>query len=538
MQALSVYVIGQGLPAPEATPEIVGAKGYQLLRMENMHLSVPPALVLDTSFSRRYFDSGRQLPGDFPEQMRTQLRFLEALTGRSFGSGRRPLLVSVRSGAPFSMPGMMDTVLNVGLGTETALGLRRLTGNPHLVWDGYRRLVQGFAEIVDGVPGTEFESLLDNALEKAGAETVQELDSAALQSLAKLNLQCYERLTGRPFPQDPLQQLCRAIEAVIRSWQSPRAREYRRLHRLDDAIGTAITIQAMVFGNRGGTSGSGVGFSRNPATGEPGLYVDFAFNAQGEDVVSGRRRVTGELQLPSVLPSVYSELVRAADTLEREFRDVQDFEFTVEEGRLYFLQTRPAKRTPVAALRIAVDMVNEGLISPATGLQRLEGYNLETVLRTRLRREGHSPIGEAITAGTGVVVGRVALSSEAARELVAAGEPAILVRSDLSTQDAAGITAASGILTRHGARTSHAAVVARQMGKVCLVGCRNLAIDPEHGRITLGGRVVRERDWLSLDGDTGQIFSGRIEIDTERPDDLLQEVTRWAAGVESPDPAT
>jgi len=529
MDADSVYVIGQGLSTTGVTPEAAGAKGYQLLRMESMRLPVPPGFILGTAFSRRYFESGQHLPENLPEQMRAHLRILETLTGRVFGSSRRPLLVSVRSGAPVSMPGMMDTVLNIGLCTETALGLKRLTGNPHLVWDAYRRLVQAFAEVVHSRPGTEFESLAAQRLERAGTDTLQELDSAALQSLAMENLECYERLVGQPFPQDPVRQLCDAAEAVIRSWQSPRAREYRRLHRLDDALGTAVTVQAMVFGNSGGTSGSGVGFSRNPATGEPGLYLDFVFNAQGEDVVSGRRRISEELQLAAVLPSAYSELGRAADALEREFRDLQDFEFTIEEGRLYFLQTRAAQRTPLAALRVAVDMVNEGLISPATALQRLEVYDLDTLLHKRVRPDGQAAIGHAVTAGTGVAVGRLVLSGDRARELAAAGEPAILVRPDLSAEDAAGIAAGAGVLTIRGARTSHAAVVARQMGKVCLVGCRDLVIEPERSCVTLGGQTIREGEWISLDGDAGQVFVGQVAIETERPDDLLREVERWRA---------
>jgi len=527
MDAGSVYVIGQGRSATEVTAEAAGAKGCQLLRMESMRLPVPAAFILGTAFSRRYFESGRRLPHDFPEQIRIHLRILEELTGKSFGSSRRPLLVSVRSGAPVSMPGMMDTVLNIGLGTETALGLKRLTGNPHLVWDAYRRLVQAFAEVVHGVPGTEFESLAAQHLERVGTDTLQELDSAALQSLAMENLECYDRLVGQPFPQDPVRQLCDAVEAVIRSWQSPRAREYRRLHRLDDALGTAVTVQAMVFGNAGSTSGSGVGFSRNPATGEPGLYLDFAFNAQGDDVVSGRRPISEELQLATVLPSAYSELGRAADALEREFRDLQDFEFTIEEGRLHFLQTRAAQRTPLAALRVAVDMVKEGLISPATALQRLELYDLDTLLHKRVRPDSPAAIGHAVTAGTGVAAGHLVLSGDRAREFAAAGEPAILVRPDLPAEDAAGIAASAGVLTIRGARTSHAAVVARQMGKVCLVGCRDLVIEPERSCVTLGGRTIREGEWISLDGDAGQVFAGQVAIETERPDDLLRKVERW-----------
>lgn len=527
MNALNVYVIGKGTTTPEATAELVGSKAYHLMRMERLRLPVPPAFVLSTAFSHLYFKAGGRMAPDFPERLRGHMRTLESQTGKTFGGRRKPLLVSVRSGAPVSMPGMMETILNIGLTHESVLGLKRMTGNPRLAWDAYRRLVQEFAEVVYSVSSEAFDSTLASYMDKAGIDSAQELDTAALRELTGHNLDCFSRLTGKPFPQDPQEQLRLAVEAVFRSWESPRARAYRHANGIDDAMGTAVTVQAMVFGNAGGTSGAGVGFTRDPASGEPGLYLDFAFNAQGEDVVSGRRTVTLGLSLPKVLPETYAELVRVAGLLEREFRDLQDFEFTVEEGCLYLLQTRAGKRTPWAALRIAVDMVREGLIDPETALERLADYDLNALQRTRLRTHGESALARATSASLGVAAGRVALTSTRARELAESGEPAILVRADIATEDVVGMASAVGILAAHGARTSHAAVVARHMGKVCLVGCQGLVIEPGRSLIKLGGRVIHEGGWLSLDGDTGQVFSGRLDVEVERPEELLQIVRGW-----------
>jgi pyruvate,orthophosphate dikinase len=359
---------------------------------------------------------------------------------------------------------------------------------------------------------------------------LNELDVTALKGACRGLLERYEAEGGEPFPQDPLAQLTGAVAAVFRSWQSPRAAEYRRLHHLDDRAGTAVTVQAMVFGNMGGTSGAGVGFTRDPATGENALYLDFLWNAQGEDVVSGRCAVPGAVSLREAAPELFEEVCQATARLEQLFRDAQDFEFTVQEGRLYLLQSRAAKRTAWAALRIACDQVAEGLIDERTALERLAGYDLASIRTTRLvAPDGCRPIGMGVPASPGVAVGEAVFEPQAAVALAASGRAPILVRADITTDDIAGLAAAAGVLTARGGRTSHAAVVARQLDKVCIVGCADLIV-PEGGRgCRIGGATIVEGARLSLDGHSGRVYSGRVEHIEERPSRLLEEVSRWKA---------
>ena len=524
-----VYLIGAGAaPAAGASPEEMGFKAYNLARMANIGLPVPAAFVLSTGFCQDYYAARCALPAGFRDLLVGNLRELERLAGLSFGGERRPLLVSVRSGAAVSMPGMLDTVLNVGLNDTTVAGLVRMTGNPRLAWDSYRRLIQSFAEVVHGAPAEAFHAARARVLKSAGVADAGELDFIALRELAAEYLEIYRELTHESFPQAPLDQLTAATEAVFRSWSGKKAIEYRRIHRLRAAAGTAVCVQTMVYGNSGGTSGSGVAFSRDPATGENVLYMDFLFNAQGDDVVSGRHAVGDRAQLGALLPEVTQQIEALRQRLEAEFGDLQEFEFTLQNGRLYLLQTRAGKRTPLAALRIAVEMVGEGQLEPAAALKRLDGYALRSIQTETIRaKDGQAPLAHAIPAGGGVAIGEIALDPESARRHAAAGKSVILVREDTSTDDVSGIASAAGILTARGGRTAHAAVVARQMGKVCLVGCRELALDLAKRSCNIGGKLLREGQVISLDGGAGGVYAGAVDIVRARPERELAAVASW-----------
>jgi pyruvate,orthophosphate dikinase len=523
-----VVCIGGESPGEPASPETVGTKAANLQRLAGLGLPVPPGFAFPTAACLAYFNAGGRWLPELDRMLDEGLEWLEKTTGRGLGAGRAPLVLAVRSGAAVSMPGMMETVLDVGLNETAVHGLIRATGNPRLAWDSYRRLVESFGEVVAGCPPGAFEGLLRRRLATQGLEHPGELDSETLREVASASVELYRELIGEPFPQAPREQLRAAVEAVFRSWLSARAAEYRRLHGLEGLGGTAVTVQTMVFGNAGGTSGAGVAFTRDPSTGERRLYLDFLFNAQGEDVVAGRRSVAPGHRLAEVLPAVWQELERVALRLEEEFLDLQDFELTVEEGRLWLLQTRRGQRTPWAALHIAVDLVREGLIDPATALGRLAGLDLGSIER-RVPAAGAEtePLAQAVSAGLGAAVGAVALDPRRARALAEAGNEVILVRDHLGTDDIAGLAVAEGVLAAAGGRTSHAAVVARQMGKVCLVDCDELTLDSERRRIRLGDTTLAEGEVISLDGETGRIYRGRLEVRRERPTEILAEVERW-----------
>ena len=527
--ARKVYFIGgRSSDAHGAAPELVGNKAFNLMRMDAAGLRVPAAFVIGTDVCREVLHAGGQLPADLDDLLAASIRWLENATGRTFGGHRAPLLVSVRSGAPVSMPGMMDTVLNVGLNDATVNGLIRATGNPRLAWDSYRRLVESYANVVHGSPLAPFEELARRHLDAELFPSARELDTVTLRELAREALELVYAQPSAAFPQDPRVQLRNCVGAVFRSWDSPRARTWRCLHGIDDSLGTAVTVQAMVFGNSGGNSGSGVGFTRDPASGENTLYLDFMFNAQGEDVVSGRREVSDGARLQTLLPQLYGGLQHVKGKLESEFRDLQDFEFTVQDGELFLLQTRDASRAPWAALRVAVEMVDEGLIDVPTALARLAALDLAAVARVSLEvPAGLQALATATPASIGAVSGVIATDSDGARRLSEAGQPVILVREDTATEDIEGMASACGILTSRGGRTSHAAVVARQLDKVCLVGCSALTIDAAAGRCRFGDTVLYEGDWLSLDGNRGLVFAGRHAVVRERPEALLQRVQGW-----------
>ncbi|MFZ2871898.1 PEP/pyruvate-binding domain-containing protein [Zavarzinia sp.] len=527
MSRLKPLFIGTPEGRTELTAEIAGAKAAQLWHMSRLGLDVPPAFVLPTTLCSAVNSGDPSALDTLDAALAEGIAGLEAATGRRFGDSRTPLLVSVRSGAAKSMPGMLETVLDVGLNPASLRGIIAMTGNPRLAFDSYRRLIQLYGEVVAGVPAAAFEERLIALIGAEDAEGEAELDPEALERLVHDYLAVFQRNTESAMPTDPMDQLRAAARAVFRSWDGDKAREYRRLNGLEGLAGTAVTVQAMVFGNAGGASGAGVAFSRDPATGGKGLYADFLFDAQGEDVVSGRRAPSDVAMLARRLPIQAAALAEGAAMLEKAFADMQDIEFTVENGRLWFLQTRSAKRTPRAALRFAVDAVAEGLIDEATALARLAGLDLAATGISRFA--GDAPVlATATVASPGVACGRVAFDSGRAGEMAASGDPVVLVRHDTSTEDVAGFAVSAGILTAVGGRTAHAAVVARQMGKPCLVGCAGLVFGDE---VRLGGDVLREGDWLCLDGQGGTVSLGRRDIVVDRPEEDLRVVESWRKSV-------
>jgi len=517
------------------TKEAVGSKAHNLMRMAACGLTVPPGFVLETSLCRAYLQKGAAALEGINGILHRKLQQLGERTNRRFGYPRRPLLVSVRSGAVVSMPGMMETVLNIGLNDETLRGLIRMTGNPRLAQDCRRRLVQQYGEVVRHIAPDHFENRLKSSLAGHGLADIEELDTNSLREIGNDYLVALESAASQPFPKDPWVQLRDAVEAVLRSWSSPRAQEYRRLSGIPDDLGTAVIVQAMVFGNWGPTSGSGVGFTRNPADGDNALYVDYLANAQGEDVVGGRRKAVGLDALQRRAPDAYRSLLSARAVLERQFADMQDFEFTVEQGQLYFLQCRAGKRTPLAALQIAHDLVEELAIAPAEALRRLAGLDLESIEAARLQpHEGQAPLIRGTPASNGVAIGAVLFDPERLATIARSGKAVILVRQSAETGDIRALSEAAALLTVDGARTSHAAVVARQLGKVCIVGCEGLCIDPSLRRGVFGSETLLEGEVVSVDGATGAVFRGEMAIAHERPVTLLKKVESWRHAASAP----
>ncbi len=508
------------------SPETMGFKAFNLLRMAGLGLPVPPAFAIGTTYCR---DDASRSKASQPFLWHPGLQALERATRLRFGDARLPLLLSVRSGAPVSMPGMMETLLNIGLCDATLAGFLRQTGNPRLVWDTYRRLVASYGEVVAGVPPSIFDS--ENAT-LVGTRDERELDFAELRALTHRYLEAYEGAAGKPFPQDPQEQLVGAIGAVFASWKSTKACEYRRQRGIPDSLGTAVTVQTMVYGNAGGRSGSGVGFTRDPVSGEPKLWIDFLFNAQGEDVVSGRRSAYGHDELAAVMPAVWQALSDTAAKLEREFGDMQDFEFTVQDSHLYLLQTRNGKCSAQALARIALDLSDAGVISGDVARERTAALKLDELMTTRtVSSDGKPlmPISHAASASSGVAVGEIAFDEAAARARHVAGASVILVRRDAETADIAALELAAGLLTQRGARTSHAAVVARQLGKVCLVGCTELQLDETGRTLQVGETTLHEGDLLTLDGNDGAVYAGAVHTAVEPLVDLQARLTHLRA---------
>lgn len=505
---------------PPPTPEAVGAKAYHLWRMAQLGLPVPTALVLGTHYTRDPAASLAPLLG-------SGLPALEAACALKLGDPRAPLLVSVRSGAPVSMPGMMETLLNVGLCEATLPGLLRLSGNPRMVWDAYRRLIASYAQLVAGLPAPLFEAELQRATQ-GGDE--RELDYQGLRALCRSYLALYQSHAGKAFPQDPHEQLAAAVQAVYGSWFAPKAKSYRKLHGIDEQLGTAVIVQRMVFGNSGTHSGAGVGFTRDPSSGEPTLWVDFLANAQGEDVVSGQRNAHGHASLAQTLPQAWEALQSAARTLEHELGDMQDFEFTVQDGHLHLLQTRSGKRTPRAAARIALDLHEAGLIDRQTARERTAHLKPKDLVLQQLAprsgvaaADGGQPLelARASSACSGIASGEIALDPERAIERARAGVPVLLVRGDAQTDDIEALQRVQGLLTQRGARTAHAAVVARQLGKVCLVGCDDLRIDAQRQTVAFGPHTYAVGQALTLDGNQGIVYAGALAV-VDVPDLHLQ----------------
>jgi pyruvate,orthophosphate dikinase len=497
--------------------ETMGFKAFNLLRMAALGLPVPPAFAIGTSYCR---DEASRSRASQPALWHQGLQALERAARLRFGDARLPLLLSVRSGAAVSMPGMMETLLNIGLCDATLAGFLRQTGNPRLVWDTYRRLVASYGEVVAGVPASIFES---ESAALVGTRDERELDFAELRALTHRYLEAYAGAAGEPFPQDPQAQLSGAIGAVFASWQSPKACEYRRQRGIPDAIGTAVTVQTMVYGNAGGRSGSGVGFTRDPVSGEPKLWIDFLFNAQGEDVVSGRRSAYGHDELAAVMPAVWQALGDTAAKLEHAFGDMQDFEFTVQDSHLYLLQTRNGKCSAQALARIALDLFDAGVISADVASERTAALTLDELVTTRtVSSDGQplTPLSHAASASSGVAVGEIVFDEAAAQARHAGGASVILVRRDAETSDIAALDLAAGLLTQRGARTSHAAVVARQLGKVCLVGCTAMQLDETARTLQIGETTLREGDLLTLDGNEGAVYAGAVHTAVEPLVDL------------------
>ena len=513
----------------QAAAEVVGAKAANLARVSSLGLPVPPAFVLPIELCAAIVDGDSLARQQLASGLAEGIEFLEEMTGRRFGDHRRPLLVSVRSGAARSMPGMLDTVLNVGCTPAAVHGLVRATGNPRFAFDCRRRFLESYGSVVLGVGTVTFKSELLSMLTAESCATEQALDGEALERLAASYQRVIEEESA--LADAPMEQLRWAAEAVYHSWASERATTYRKLAQFQDLRGTAVLVQAMVFGNSGtASSGAGVAFSRDPSTGADTPVIEIIFGAQGEDVVSGKQTPDTEEAILRTLPSVREQLRNALVRLEHEFADVQDVEFTIEDGKLWILQTRAAKRSPRAALSFAIDLVRTGRISPAEALRRLNGVDLKTLVNKRLVDMG-PVIVRGIAASAGVAVGRTAFDPESATRLAKNGVPVILVRPDTSTADVAGFATSSGIVTAVGGRTAHAALVARQLDKPCIVGCAELDVDAAAHCARLTGKIVKEGDWLSIDGNTGEVYLGRAKVAIDRFEAELSEIERWRTQV-------
>jgi pyruvate,orthophosphate dikinase len=529
-----IYAWGGGRAEGDATMrDLLGGKGAGLAEMTNAGLPVPPGFTITTEACNDYFTAGQQLPEGLWDDVLQAVKEVETLTGKGFGNVADPLLVSVRSGAKFSMPGMMDTVLNLGLNEETLHGLVALTGNERFGWDAYRRFIQMFGRIVMDVKGERFDHALEAAKEARGVEDDTDLTADDLRELTTEFKGIVRQDTGRDFPSEPYQQLDLAIKAVFASWFGKRAVDYRNNQKIAHDLGTAVNVVTMVFGNMGDDSGTGVAFTRDPNTGEKVLYGEYLTNAQGEDVVAGIRTAPKISQMQTDMPEVYAEFVRIGEQLEGHYRDVQDLEFTIERGKLYMLQTRSAKRTAAAAVKIATDLVGEGRITKEEALTRIEPAHVDQLLRDQFdpgARAKATRIAKGLNASPGAAVGRAVFDADVAVEWVSGGERVVLVRIETSPDDFHGMAVAQGILTARGGATSHAAVVARQIGKPCVAGVHELVIDYAAKTATANGVTFSEGDWISLDGATGEVFVGALPTVSARFEDQpeLQTILGWA----------
>ncbi len=513
----------------EGGRELLGGKGVGLAEMTQLGVPVPAGFTVTTDACRAYMRNGKTLPDTLEPEIEEHLRALEQKTGKRFGDPQDPLLVSVRSGAAVSMPGMMDTILNLGLNDEAVAGLARATGNERFAYDSYRRLIQMYGEVVEGIDGERFEHALTELKNERGATQDVELGADDLKALVETFKRLYEDDTGRPFPQDAHEQLRRAVRAVFDSWDTPRAQVYRRAHRIPEDLGTAVNVVQMVFGNKGASSGTGVAFTRDPSTGEQGIYGEFLADAQGEDVVAGIRTPEPLEAMREQLPEAFEQLLATMRRLEEHYRDMQDIEFTVEDGSLYLLQTRSAKRTAAAALKAAVTMAAEDLISREEAVARIDPGQLDQLLHPMLDPTAEYEVaGKGLNASPGAASGEIVFDAQAAEERGGAGEPVILVRWETTPDDYGGMRQAKGILTVHGGLTSHAAVVARGEGIPCVVGCGDLSLDAAAKTARIGGHELHEGDPITIDGGSGEVVVGEVPLVPPKINEDFRTVLEWA----------
>ncbi|TVX91537.1 pyruvate, phosphate dikinase [Cohnella terricola] len=521
-----VYAFAEGNAKMKA---LLGGKGANLAEMTRSGLPVPPGFTITTEACHAFFQSSNRIPDHLMEQIQLDLHRLEEDTNQKFGDSSCPLLVSVRSGSVSSMPGMMDTILNLGLNDDTVKGLAALTGNERFAYDCYRRLIQMFGNVVLGIESFRFEILLHKMMKNSGAGQDQEVTVEGWRSLIEDYKRCVKTNAGREFPQDVHEQLKLAIEAVFKSWNNHRAQIYRKIHHIPDAQGTAVNIQSMVFGNKGDDCGTGVVFTRNPSTGDGELFGEYLVNAQGEDVVSGVRTPQSIETLKDVMPNIYDQLVQVCKKLEQHYRDMQDIEFTVENGKLYVLQTRSGKRNAQAALKLAVEFVKEGVISREDALLRIEAFHLDQLLHRGIdESKDLEVLATGLPASPGAAIGVAVFDADTAADWSRAGKQVILVRPETTPEDIHGVLVSEGVLTSRGGMTSHAAVVARGMGKPCVCGCESVRIDVEGRRMFAGERVIEEGDWITLDGASGRVIMGTVPLREAAMTTELREILEWA----------
>ena len=523
-----VYLFKEG---NETMRNLLGGKGANLAEMTILGIPVPQGFIVTTEACNKYYNDGKVISEEVHEQIQNHIAKLEEITGKKFGSLENPLLVSVRSGARVSMPGMMDTILNLGLNDEAVEVVAKQTNNPRFAYDSYRRFVQMFSDVVMGVEKRLFENIIDEMKEARGVHYDTELTADDLKELVVKFKDLYKKEMKKDFPQDPKEQLVEAITAVFRSWDNPRAIVYRRLNDIPGEWGTAVNVQEMVFGNKGDTSGTGVAFSRNPATGEKGIYGEYLMNAQGEDVVAGIRTPLSITKLNEQNPALYKQFIDIVNKLENHYKDMQDMEFTIEEGKLFFLQTRNGKRTAQAALKIAVDLVSEGMLSKEEAILKVEPKQLDSLLHPTFEAsalKNTKEIAKGLPASPGAACGKIAFTAEEAKERAEKGEKVVLVRLETSPEDIEGMIAAEGILTVRGGMTSHAAVVARGMGTCCVAGCGELKVDEEKRTLEVGGKVYTDKDYISIDGSTGNIYGEAIKTVTPEISGYFATFMSWA----------
>jgi pyruvate,orthophosphate dikinase len=522
-----VYLFSEG---NKDMRELLGGKGANLAEMTNAGMPVPKGFTVTTEACTQYYEDGRKINDEILAEILDKLAVLEGQNGKKFGDPENPLLVSVRSGARASMPGMMDTILNLGINDVVAEGLVKLTNNPRFVYDSYRRFIQMFSDVVMELPKKNFEGIIDQVKEKRGVKLDSELGTEDMQELVVKFKAYYKENKGVDFPQDPKEQLIEAIKAVFRSWDNPRANVYRQMNDIPYSWGTAVNVQTMVFGNWGDDSGTGVAFTRDPSTGEKKMYGEFLMNAQGEDVVAGIRTPSPIAKLKEVMPDVYDQFIDISTRLENHYRDMQDMEFTIERGKLYMLQTRNGKRTPGAALKIAVDLVHEGLISEQEALLMLEPNSLDAVLHSGFNKDALAKaqaVAQGLPASPGAGCGAVYFTAEDCEAHSSEG-PVLLVRLETSPEDIVGMQVSEGILTARGGRTSHAAVVARGMGRCCVSGCGALIVDEENKTAILAGHTIHEGDFVSIDGNTGNVYLGKLPTEEATISGDFAVIMEWA----------